>query len=290
MSERRGAGRCCCGCCDVLETPRLPVTIVISMHLRDRRGVLIIMSGWLAPRGREAGGTSRRALSSGALLLVLAVAPLAPSDALLLRYSPVVRPQLRHQPAFRPHERARSPVMGNPVPFSTRAYLKKTQRDERTLMGKWVAAGLPQWVTLLDEILFLTASVIFLIGSFYFYPGVPFEQYVLGCQLFIIGSMIFLILALFASYEIVTDARLSAKPPEASELAEQFLYLVGSALFLVGTVLFTPPLEQAAVDAASAAADAAQGAQVISVRFFGQMYDIIVQQNEVPSPDLTCLT
>ena len=81
------------------------------------------------------------------------------------------------------------------------------QSQRQTLMDKWIAAGVPRWLTLTDEILFLLASLIFLKGSFDFFPGTPFPQYVEGCQYFIVGSVIYLGLAVFATYEISADAR-----------------------------------------------------------------------------------
>ena len=169
---------------------------------------------------------------------VLLLFALAPCETLLQRSPKIasVSNDWSASPAqslvLRPERRrAPHPIMGNPVPFSTRLYLKQTEKKK--LMDLWVAQGVPRWVTLVDEFLFLVASVIFLIGSFDFYPGTPFVQYVQGCQLFIVGSMIYLVLAVFAAFEIVSDSRLASRPPDTSELLEQFLYLVGSALFLV---------------------------------------------------------
>ena len=89
-------------------------------------------------------------------------------------------------------------MMANPVnpstPYvNTKGYLESTLQDV-TIQGRFVANGGPLWFTLLDEFLYLVASVIFLIGSYDFYPGVPFVKYVEGCELFIIGSAIFLAL------------------------------------------------------------------------------------------------
>eukprot|EP00310_Coccolithus_braarudii_P011795 CAMPEP_0183366292 /NCGR_PEP_ID=MMETSP0164_2-20130417/88088_1 /TAXON_ID=221442 /ORGANISM="Coccolithus pelagicus ssp braarudi, Strain PLY182g" /LENGTH=80 /DNA_ID=CAMNT_0025541995 /DNA_START=69 /DNA_END=308 /DNA_ORIENTATION=+ len=77
---------------------------------------------------------------------------------------------------------------------------------------EWVASGVPLWATLIDEGLFVVASIIFVVGSFDFFPSASFDQYVEGCQLFIIGSIIYLGLACFATYEISKEATLSGKP------------------------------------------------------------------------------
>jgi len=135
-------------------------------------------------------------------------------------------------PAMMPH-----PVR---LPFSARDYLKST--GSRTLTNDWIASGMPRWVTLIDELLFVVAAAIFVRGSFDFYPSATYSVYLEGCELFILGSLLQLVLALFATYEIVEDARRSNRDPEPSLLVEQMLYVAGSILFTVGTVLFTPPI------------------------------------------------
>ena len=60
-------------------------------------------------------------------------------------------------------------MMANPVnpstPYvNTKGYLESTLQDV-TIQGRFVASGGPLWFTLLDEFLYLVASVIFLIGS-----------------------------------------------------------------------------------------------------------------------------
>ena len=166
----------------------------------------------------------------------------------------------------------------NPVPFSTAEYLQDTQSGQMTMVDDWIASGVPRWVTLMDELLYVLASLIFVVGSIDFFPGVDFAKYVEGCQLFIVGSLIFLGLAVFATYEIVTDARLASKPPELSLLFEQALYVIGASAFLVGTVLFTPPLNQGVTEAAEAAAAAAAAAdaqvQILSVSWLGRVYEV----------------
>jgi len=105
-----------------------------------------------------------------------------------------------------------------------------------------MAAGIPRWVTLIDEALFVIASIVFIKGSLDFFPDVPIQKYVEGCEFFIGGSAVYLILAVFATYEILEDARLGQHPVAPELIVEQILYLIGSGLFVAGTVLFTPPL------------------------------------------------
>ena len=73
------------------------------------------------------------------------------------------------------------------LPFKTQAYLESTVQT-RTMADEWVANGAPRWVPLIDEALFVLASLIFILGSLCFYPDVPFAQYVEGCELYIVGS------------------------------------------------------------------------------------------------------
>ena len=133
-------------------------------------------------------------------------------------------------------------MMPHPVklPYSARDYLAST--GSQTLADEWIASGLPRWVTLIDEGLFVVAAAIFVWGSFDFYPNRSYADYLEGCELFILGSLMQLGLALFATYEIVEDARRARRDPELSLLVEQSLYVAGSIFFTVGTILFTPPI------------------------------------------------
>ena len=108
---------------------------------------------------------------------------------------------------------------------------------------EWIESGVPKWVTLVDELLFVLASAAFIRGSYDFFPGMPFERYVEGCDLFVGGSSVYLALSCFAAFEIIEDARISKTPAIPAKLIEQALYLLGSIFFLLGTVLFTPPAQ-----------------------------------------------
>ena len=71
----------------------------------------------------------------------------------------------------------RAPLMVRPIkrPFSVADYLDSTVRG-RTMALEWITNGVPRWVTLLDEVVFVVASLVFVAGSFDFYPGVEFEK------------------------------------------------------------------------------------------------------------------
>lgn len=190
---------------------------------------------------------------------------------------------------LRPSSRKRlsAALMGNPVnprPFRTTTYLQSTLQDQ-SLAGRWIASGGPRWATLLDEGIFVLGSLMFVVGSYDFYPGTPFPKYVEGCELFIVGSLLFLGLSLFAAFEIFSDAKLTGKPPNAGQLFEESLYILGSALFWWGTVEFTPPLNgmdgldgvaQAAAGAASAAWDYPGPEPLVSVKWFGKTIELVV--------------
>lgn len=144
------------------------------------------------------------------------------------------------------------------MPFSTKTYLAQTT-GARTLAQSWIEAGVPKWVTLLDEVLFVAASAMFVRGSLDFFPDASAQSYLEGCELFFAGSAAYLWLAIFNAYEVIEDARLSGKPVAPANIVEQGLYVIGSYLFLLGTSLFTPDLSPG-LDTAAAVAESAGGA------------------------------
>ena len=134
--------------------------------------------------------------------------------------------------------------------------LRGRRLPRRELASEWIDAGVPKWVTLIDEALFvlartippthihfcmharrartlhgfyqsseliraytckptkklhelcasppgLQASAMFVRGSLDFYPGVSAARYLEGCQLYVVGSTIYLLLALFAAHEVL---------------------------------------------------------------------------------------
>lgn len=170
-------------------------------------------------------------------------------------------------------------MMVHPVkrPFTTKDYLASTTL--RTMNAYWISQGVPRWVTLIDEALFVVSSIIFLIGSNDFFPDTPFQKYIEGCELFIVGSALNALLALFGVYEIVADSKLNGRPVAWADLAEEALYVLGSGLFLAGTILFTPPLDQGPVEVVSGVTT-----RVMDVPWFGQTYELILQGGELPEP------
>ena len=70
---------------------------------------------------------------------------------------------------------------------------------------------MPRWLTLTDEALFVVASATFIRGSFGFFPGASVAEYIEGCELYEIGSVVYLALSVFALWEIFEDARLTGE-------------------------------------------------------------------------------
>ena len=117
----------------------------------------------------------------------------------------------------------------------------ETDEPPASFAARLIAAGWPRWATLIDEVLFVVASVMFIKGSFGFFPGASAASYIEGCELFEFGSFLYLACSLFALWEIREDARVTGRAPHAAAVFEQLVYIVGSALFVVGTALFSRP-------------------------------------------------
>ena len=62
--------------------------------------------------------------------------------------------------------------------------LRGRSTPRRELASEWIDAGVPKWVTLIDEALFVLASAMFVRGSLDFFPGVSAARYLEGCQLY----------------------------------------------------------------------------------------------------------
>lgn len=169
--------------------------------------------------------------------------------------------------------------MVHPVkqPLTTRDYLLST--TSRSMVADWISRGVPRWITLIDEFLYVVSSAIFIDGSRDFFPGTPFSQYVHGCKLFVIGSALNVLLAIFSTYEIFADAQLVGRRPKLADLVEQGLFVGGSLLFLVGTLLFTPPLtpfgETEAIDSSM---------RPVDVMWFGKKLQLVEVGGVTPEP------
>lgn len=87
------------------------------------------------------------------------------------------------------------------------------------------------------ELLDIIAAIIFLVGSVCFLPEYSKElnTFLLGCLLFVVGSILYCILCSLALLEACI-----AKGLGTLEAGENVLYLIGSWCFLVGTILYWP--------------------------------------------------
>lgn len=90
----------------------------------------------------------------------------------------------------------------------------------------------------LVDICDVLASLTFVIGSCCFLPAYSrdMDVFLLGCALFVLGGMVYLLICAFTLSEAVKERGLWS-----CEAWEHLLYLVGSWIFLVGTILYIPP-------------------------------------------------
>jgi len=90
---------------------------------------------------------------------------------------------------------------------------------------------------------YLIGSLLFTIGTVYFFPIEGFEDFVLGCRFYEVGSVVFAGLTGYSELDRL-HARRHGDPSERTvtnrELLEQVLYCAGSFVFLVGTFFFDP--------------------------------------------------
>lgn len=93
----------------------------------------------------------------------------------------------------------------------------------------------PVWKMYIVEMLDLLGGFVFLVGTLCFFPEVVVNRRVcvIGCDLFILGSAIYLIQHTLTLYEAVSRRN-------KAELGQSLLYFVGAIFFLVGTVLYWP--------------------------------------------------
>lgn len=87
------------------------------------------------------------------------------------------------------------------------------------------------------EALDIIAAVIFVVGSVCFLPKYShdLQVFMLGCVLFVVGSVVYCGICLFALIEALKEKGLPSL-----EAGENGMYLLGSWLFLVGTFLYWP--------------------------------------------------
>lgn len=94
---------------------------------------------------------------------------------------------------------------------------------------------------------YLFGSLLFTIGTVYFFPIEGFEDFTLGCRYYEAGSVVFAVLTGYSELDRLHSRRTKAKDPVAGpsdvtkrELLEQVLYCAGSFVFLIGTFFFDP--------------------------------------------------
>ena len=92
------------------------------------------------------------------------------------------------------------------------------------------------------ESTFILASAMFVIGSFYVFPqddehvGRVYNHF--GCRLYEYGSFLFMILSTYTFGEGLYLRSTGARKVRRKEIAEQFLYFLGSFIFLIGTLIW----------------------------------------------------
>jgi len=93
------------------------------------------------------------------------------------------------------------------------------------------------WHDLFIGVTELLASLIFVIGSVCFLPEYEHDLrfFVLGCILFVVGSVMYLLISLFTMAEAIHRFKAFS-----TEVLENMLYVLGSFVFAVGTLLYWP--------------------------------------------------
>jgi len=119
-------------------------------------------------------------------------------------------------------------AMGKVVQKPKKPALADVARDIAT--RSWLILPDGQYVI---ELGYLAASLVFLVGCLYFFPG-PTQNYRLGCRLFDLGSVAIAALSCYAM------AAMYGKALRPREVAEQSLYFVGSVLFMAGCLISDP--------------------------------------------------
>ena len=92
------------------------------------------------------------------------------------------------------------------------------------------------------ESTFILASAMFVVGSFYVFP--QDDEHVarvynhFGCRLYEYGSFLFMCLSTYTFGEGLYLRSTGARKVRRKEIAEQFLYFLGSFIFLIGTLIW----------------------------------------------------
>eukprot|EP00965_Chrysotila_dentata_P021436 710127-Pleurochrysis_carterae.AAC.4 len=159
---------CCISRCAALSSTDLPILRrSLSPALSRKRAAL---SAPLLPRACQPHAASSLSLRAAPPTTPLSTAAIAASGTSRVRARIAVRAL--------PRAPRGKVSMVHPVksPFTAADYLESTV--SRSMVNEWVSMGVPLWATLIDEFLFVVASVIFIFASFDFYPSASYAQYV----------------------------------------------------------------------------------------------------------------
>eukprot|EP00930_Biecheleria_cincta_P018736 TRINITY_DN1448_c0_g1_i1.p1 TRINITY_DN1448_c0_g1~~TRINITY_DN1448_c0_g1_i1.p1 ORF type:complete len:425 (+),score=85.46 TRINITY_DN1448_c0_g1_i1:54-1328(+) len=90
---------------------------------------------------------------------------------------------------------------------------------------------------------YLVGSLLFTVGTVYFFPLEGLEDFTLGCRYYEVGSMLFWVLTMYTELDRYHARKNNTGDRKVTqrELLEEFLYCLGSFVFLVGTFMFDPP-------------------------------------------------
>jgi len=115
--------------------------------------------------------------------------------------------------------------------------IERTRQMPKTSIGRWTLPIAQEHVALLVEALDVVATITFVAGSISFLPCYSWDlkTFIVGCNLFLVGSTIYFLICTFNLLECLeVSGRMSF------EAWENVLYLVGSILFWIGTILYMP--------------------------------------------------
>lgn len=100
---------------------------------------------------------------------------------------------------------------------------------------------------LLNAYMYILANTLFVVGSFFFFPGVAAKDTdIPGLWMFLIGSMIFVLAPVFNIFR-ATQMKAAGQISDLhfrSGVIIAILYIVGSGSFVIGTILFFPSIYQ----------------------------------------------
>ena len=137
-----------------------------------------------------------------------------------------------------------------------------------------VPPRLEQVIDCLKECAFLTASVLFVVGTVYFFPQFHTDPRVAqvyvhrGCHMYNIGSITFMLLSTYSVVEGFYLRTSGSEKVRRKEILENFLYFLGSLIFLLGTLIWDQ-METDESRLTSTFGGTAVGWAIAGVAFFG---------------------